>query len=844
VALQSDGPTKAANELPAWQKFLLSHSADDLLMVVGNHRLYYGGQPVSIHWLDSVSLLLIREAYERRQSLAICYPIPTCNLPVLAAAQLLIHDFVRNHPGGFSVLLVSPRTEVRQHYLNLTVNKEPLACALPLARPRAEGPAAIVPVSGRAMADVPRLYHLSQPYLLDVPWPRHVGAVVVDHVGGRLDEQTSRIHEQAARHGVFTVIHLCTDPFAAFLEVLAAAGVPVWVWDHYGLAASFGQQIARDHGDISHPFSVSARQFQNIAAGIRHHVLICNHSTLEAAARRVWDDLGTVQRSLTEQVSLGVRRAVQAAYGCFYAMFQMPAPLAIYEEEARGLWGVRPISRRIADLEAFSSLLRDEAPDLAHIYWPSLILDLKEMRDALAAGNPKYDTLVEQIHEHVTQGRSLTVVCPNRATKRMLQLCLRAREGMRLSDLGSQAQGQSISLITYRELSLADPCDTLLFPGQFSYGRRQYALAAAAPEIRYLAYGDEADRIEQQIASIHQTLAEMSSIESRERAWSALAPSGSDGALPPASGQDIPVIEFVRSEGAQVSRRTVAAFGSQDLSLWTPFSNSEYDTVHGCDTLTNEAQDALRPSEFAAESRQSVLVPALRIEFGDGFCYAEPDSLTTILLSATARTDTRRADALRPEDLVVFVDGEQRRQLYEAILERVERHPAMGVTYILVRYWQEAVRKGFFQSGMTYDRFLWKLQQQGSRMQTTPGVRCWVTGEVLGPSDPLDIHRVGSVFGDEALTQEWKEIDRALRRIRGLHISLARKLNRVIVQAGLKGQHTEASEECVDSELNLYLDDFRDSVGVHCVVAVGQSTTLVPYVLTGRFFERGTELRW
>ena len=812
-------------------------------MVAEGRRLYYASNPIHLHWLDRVSLLLIRQAYMQRQSLALCYPVPVCNLPMLAAAQLLIFDFIQNYPGRLTVLLISPRMEVRDHYLNLRVKQEHLARALPLARIRADGDPATIPVSGSIHPQRPRLYHLSRPHLLDAPWPRDISAVIVDHTTATFGELTTRIHKLADRRGIPSVIHLCTDPFAAFLEKLATAGVPVWIWDHYGLATDFGQQLATGDGSIAHPFGVSVRQFQNIAAGIRHHVLVCRHPVLQAAARRLWDDLGTIQRTFSGRADPGIRRAIRAAYGTYYTMLHMLVPLPVYEEEARNQCGIRPVSRRIADLEAFTPLLRDEAPDLAEVYWPSLIMDLNEMQEALAAGNPKYDTLVKQIHEHLVQKRSLTVICPNRATRRMLQLCLRAREGIRLSELAGQDDDQLIRLLTYRELSALDFSDTLLFPGQFSYGRRQYALTAAAPEIRYLAYGDEADRIEQQIAATHKTLSEMASAEHRERVWAQLAPDSSGSQFPETKSKSL-VLMFIRSEGEQVSRRSVSAVRTSDLSLWTPFSTSEFDLVQGQDTLSSDSEEALRPSEFAAPSRQNVLVPALRIEFMDGFCYAEPDSRMMVLLPSTEKTDDRRADGLRPEDIVIFVDGDQRRRLYDAILERIEHHPAMGSTYILVRYWQQAVREGFFRSGTTYDEFLQELRQHGSKMQTTPGIRCWVTGEVLGPGDGQDIRRVGEIFNDEALMQEWKHIDRALRKIRGLHISLARKLNRVIVQAGLRSRHSDAADECVDQDLNLYLDDFRDSVTVHRVVAISQDTTPVPYVYTGRFFTKETELKW
>ena len=198
---------------------------------------------------------------------------------------------------------------------------------------------------------------------------------------------------------------------------------------------------------------------------------------------------------------------------------------------------------------------------------------------------------------------------------------------------------------------------------------------------------------------------------------------------------------------------------------------------------------------------------------------------------------------MRPEDIVIFVNGDQRTRLFEAILQHLEHHGKMGTTYILVRYWQHTVRERFSRSRLTYVEFLSRLQKLGSQMKSIPGIRCWVEGMVLGPSKAEDIRRTGEVLGDGGLIQEWKRIHQALRKVRGLHISLARKLNRVIVQAGLTNQ-LPVSNECIDTELNLYLDDFRDSVRLQRIVHINEETTSVPYLFTGEFMTKEKELKW
>ena len=825
------------DESSSWQDFLRSNAADDLLMVAHNHRLNYNGQPIHLHWLDRVSLLLIRQAYSQQQSFALCYPVPMCNLPVLAAAQLLIHDLVQNHANTLSVLLVSSRTEVREHYLNLNVSSEPIASALPIARIRTDGNPEIIPVSGQNTVKEAKLYHVSRSQLLDTSLPQEIGAIIVDHVNGSFDNEIESIQKLAAQLNVRVVIHLCANPFAPFFNKLNDTDTPIWVWNHQGLAADFNVQMVSRIESARHPFSISNQQFSNIAAGIRHRYLVSRHPVMEGAAHRLWEDLGTVQESFNENPSIGVQRAIRASYGIFYTMLHMLVPLPIYEEEARHQWGIRPILKRIDDLKSLTTLFSEKVPNFEEIYWSSMVMDFEEMYKALMAQNPKCDTLLQEVHAHLKHGNRLVIVCPNQATRRMLQLYLQTRKGINIKELLQQDEHCQIRLITYKDLGTLTYCDTLLFPGQFSYGRRHLMLSAAAPEICYLVYGEEAARIEQQTKLVHRTLTETHENEQKQRVWYRLRGMTQ---VPLGDGSE-PKKNMTREKAKSVSRQTVEAAQNPDLSIWTPFSTPEYEFIQETDIHSIENEVLLRAPE--SNLSQDVTVPALRIEFVDGFCYAEPNSQMNVYLPATGKTDNRTVDKLRPEDIVIFVNGDQRTRLYEVILQRLEHHGKMGTTYILVRYWQHAVREGFSRSGLTYTEFLNRLQKLGSQMKTSVGVRCWVEGIVLGPRKAADIRRAGEVLGDEGLIREWKRINQALKRIRSLHISLAHKLNRVIVQAGLTNQ-LPVSNECIDTELNLYLDDFRDSVRLQRIVYINKETISVSYLFTGEFMTKEKELKW
>ena len=455
-----------------------------------------------------------------------------------------------------------------------------------------------------------------------------IGAIIVDHVNSSFDNEIKSIQRLAAQLDVRVVIHLCANPFAPFLNELDEFDIPVWVWNHQGLATDFSVQMASRIESTRHPFSISNQQFSNIAAGIGHHYLISRHPVMEEAAHRLWEDLGTVQESFNENPNIGIQRAIRASYGIFYTMLHMLVPLPIYEEEARHQWGIHPIRKRIDDLKSLTTLFSEKIPDFEDIYWSSMIMDFEDMYKALMARNPKCDILLQEVRDHLKHDKRLVIVCPNQATRRMLQLYLQTRKGISIKELPQQDEHCQIRLTTYKDLGALTHCDTLLFPGQFSYRRRHLMLTAAAPEIRYLVYGEETARIEQQTKAVHRTLTEMHQNEQKQHIWHRLSGKVIYDVLPQGPS---PTINMTRETAKSVSRQTVTSAQAPDLSIWTPFSTPEYEFVQETDIHSIENEVLLRSPESKNPS-QDVTVPALRIEFVDGFCYAEPNSQMTVYL--------------------------------------------------------------------------------------------------------------------------------------------------------------------------------------------------------------------
>jgi hypothetical protein len=144
----------------------------------------------------------------------------------------------------------------------------------------------------------------------------------------------------------------------------------------------------------------------------------------------------------------------------------------------------------------------------------------------------------------------------------------------------------------------------------------------------------------------------------------------------------------------------------------------------------------------------------------------------------------------------------------------------------MINSWVIALRKGMAESGDNNASFLAKLQELqraddfSQEITNELTIQMWKEGYIIGPQNPKNIQLIGKIYGQKFLVDNYKEIGTYITRLRGIHQSLLRKFNDMAMHAGLKTIKDHISNEVIDEEFNLHLEDFVDIISFGRIASI------------------------
>lgn len=218
----------------------------------------------------------------------------------------------------------------------------------------------------------------------------------------------------------------------------------------------------------------------------------------------------------------------------------------------------------------------------------------------------------------------------------------------------------------------------------------------------------------------------------------------------------------------------------------------------------------------------------IHIVFREGFHVRLPQNATVqLVINADngRKLDERSVRSLRSNDVVLFIHGQNRQDLYELILSRVHAHPSIILYVNLIRKWQEEISESAERTNLSLEDILNNLKLRGSNLETTQSIQFWKDGKVLCPKDPADLLRIAQILEMDFSKEYYKQIGRAATRLRGIHIGLARRLNQWLQQGGIETSH-DRIDDLIDSELGISFNDFQDALQLLSVEEVRQEEGL------------------
>jgi hypothetical protein len=528
--------------------------------------------------------------------------------------------------------------------------------------------------------------------------------------------------------------------------------------------------------------------------------------------------------------------AIQQHWRLYRDIETLHVPFALHEIEASKIWGLSPMEKQLATCKRFQEAVgvkdRKTAADL------ETATDFLGQAVEFVTTNdpPLWRALVELVHEDAQDGCARVITFHSRAKKTLFTLALLARfnvtEGdlrsfrnwiLSLDDLRGYAEppnaprAVSEEEVIPRSLTLVPTIVSLPSAAQLP----KLWPAFLAEDITIIAHGFQ----ERMVGRRAQTWsADMSPDLARlSKVIADLAP------LP--LPEDIPSLNpRVRLRGLAHIRPSDARGASKQGNVAGPlWSGSDLEDEMSWLFEKDEepgVSDESEPPGEDGEEDDPWVESATEVRFSGGWwgLFEARDRLNYID-RVSARCDERYVRALQPGDAVLIVPFQKRQSLYNIIIARVHKHPAIELHLAILRRWHEDLvlgfegwaakrsreeRKQYRGARRAVEELLVELRRLGSTLTSSLAVHFWLTGATLCPNDPRDVARVGQVLDLEFVRAQHKRIAAAASRIRGLHRGLSIRLSHWLADRahGLAESH---DREVIDTETGLTFGDIRAS---------------------------------
>jgi hypothetical protein len=747
-------------------------------------------------WIDVVAMRLVEWAVATRQTVVLVSPDPYDLLVPLTAAAVHVWRMseLKKQLGGYphtdaKVAVVTRRLRLRSAYRRLGVPGAKLFDAVPSATRLPTGGIAVL---GRhaGRVDWGTLFVERAAELRGV---KHLSLIVVD--------LPVYDWEQLDAIDVPKVV-VGHDPSDRLVHSLARTR-PVFSWgvdDLRGL-----KQVRAINGSALEP--VAAR-LERLAAGtICVPVPVPSQKVCENAAL-FWSDVGPLHRAA--RGSYLARDLTSDAHGLFQDLLHLAVPTSFYEQQT-GM----SFRARLRDLNHEEFQVRG---DLRELYLPMVYAELRDLTAAVGEHSPKTDALIKVLREQPDRVRDIMLVTRTATLARVHR-----------AYLAKFTEFKRVRVTSLNEVAEERPAEVAVLTGLAPAWARHIYASGIASDVRVLAYVPErelvvaepfveAEYVRRTIAYQRQYGAWLARPAQKARCWKAL------------SAEDLGVADN-EPLAPTVDLSQVASVSSPEPpdvppGLWEL----------GIPSLEQPEAGGGRQNPLIAFER-AALVEGLNVTFDDGrWVILDRDGTVTRFNSVLQRAEPgTEATGLAPGDDVVFLDGDARKDVLGKVLEVAKEIPQLATAATWVEYWRDALRRSKQRFG-TYNAFADELRARGCRRETQT-VRLWVVGATIGPSDPLDVQRVGDALGDAPLRDHHETVYRGIDAFRGAHAQLMERVGALAFQVGpAASAGAIRADEVIDERSGLTAADFEGCVEilrVRAIVPVG----LVPTAVVGRLRE-------
>jgi len=799
----SDSLLNESNQ--SWEHFFKPHTESDLIWCLDK-------SPTNLrfHTVDRTILLFFRFLVEYKKDGFVVYPINTMNLIAPLAAEALFQRVPFKERK--KILLIGKNIGLRESFRTLTnAAGHPLEHSFPIGVVRSDGKIYNQSkIKFKKTLIEPKILFTSSPEILPtLEWGKEIYAVIVE-----VDPQTpgqfrDLIKSFRKKSGIPCVFWITSNPNCYQAKELLYSGIPVWGWNSDDLFFDYKNElnsINHVYGIESNPYSAQLYQIKNAAEGVNNFVVSVEDEELNQIlidAKKIYEDfMGSIKEKYDEKLY----RIAKDYLKVVHSFEDLTAPLIFSERENSVTWGIQSIKSKI---EIVKKEVEDvkEYDSLFSSYMVNAIEALEHIFNYFTNNDSGKPSLILQIIDtSIKHNKKTAVITKNQASKRAL-----------INYLTTIYKGDSEFLknnnIIVESANNADELpdsdiDTFIFYGKPSMYNKNILRTANCKNIGFLAYNSEYKTLLYLLNTELDKENKLFSYESRVESLSKILN------VPAAAVEDkIKKSSHVRHKTKKVVSITSSninveeqmilplsdEFLSQDLLIDSEFSeiNSFYYTQLG-----------YRVDEINYKVKSNL------IKLSSGKCiYIPLQKKVPIFIDSKNKVKYIKGENLVPGDLLILINEGLRKSLAQEIIDTVDKNPQMSNIVMHQRSWIEALRRGMKQNNQTINDVFDELNKKGSSIKTSIAVYFWVSGEVVGPRDKENIKLIGEIYQNPFLIHNFDKIYDSIIRLRKIHGRLKRNLGRLMINAGLMIDD-EDKNKMIDEELNLYLEDFANSIHI------------------------------
>ena len=629
-------------------------------------------------------------------------------------------------------------------------------------------------------------------------------------------EQIVALKEWANNLSIPFIFFISADPPSNAVIKFINMGIPYWGWDISSLRddCRYDCEKARHTSiNIHSKFCNNFEEIKNRSFGVKRVLIPIKEDNLNRFfknARSNYCELLNTARKENFPPAFG---ALHRFLGVIYSLEEMLAPLSYSEKELSCRWGMRTISDRLDALKLRNQALEEWNP-LFSSYLSKSIIELDSLYDYMfrhAYGKPSI--ILQAIREAEVYKSRLMIIARNDASNAALIAFLHDKTGLSEDDLCSKG----IFLRSVNATNKVPPIDTCMIYGPPRYYQRYLLELSITKRLGIPAY-------ESEIAPLKYLNRELDNRNALFSAKSKVRTINLINNIPQDIAQN--PIKFRSRELERTPRSKIIEISPLDAET----DEKEFSTIFS-DFLSNDFRvDYEDFAEASVDYEQRVLegnplkeyAEAMKIELcNNKYIFLRVNEQVPIYEDFNDKVKDKLACELKNNDILVLIDSSTTKSLVESIIAKVEGHPKMMEVVFYQRLWTISLRRCILESGDKPQDVIRKLQSKGAKSPQTPmAIYFWMKGNVLGPKDNANVRRIGEIYNNSLLIDNYDEIIKAIRRLRGIHQSLSRKLHWLVPRVGIANEAEGSEDRVIDEELNLYLDDFADTISLERVNSV------------------------